>query len=238
MATDFTLDDDPTDLPPRTDRRGNVVRHPRMLDAARKEELRKAQELVQQQIEAVMVPELTSSTRIEKLLALNTTIIMSLLKEALADNPDLDRSIVCSRALVAVKDTVAMIKIRNDMESVDSFNPRSPKFGIVFGWFCEMIQRVLSEHADETTTTNFFNDLVAELSGWEDRIERQFKGVSGKALGALQSPFVEDMREKIRDSSMRAAYLESLEEQIARAEQRLAHLNGEIVAENREGGLT
>ena len=94
----------------------------------------------------------------------------------------------------------------------------------------------MSQHADETITTNVFNDIVTELSGWEERIERQFKGVAGKALASLQSPFVEDVGEKLKSNSIQYSYLESINEQIERAETKLAALKGEItLLENGRG---
>ena len=220
---------DPDDMPPRTGGRpsrggSNVTRMPRVLDAARRIELRAELETVQFQVREIAGAEMTASQRIEKLLAVNSTIIMGLLKEALGEEPDLDRSTVLARALVAVKDTVGIIKSKSDLESVDSFNPRSPKFSIVFGWFIELVHRVLNSHTDETITTNFFNDLVGELSGWEDKIERQFKGVAGKALASMQSPFVETFRDRVRTSTLQEDYIQSLEERLIRAETRVAEL--------------
>lgn len=220
---EFTFD--ATDMPRRSNRPargGSVARHPRAVDGERRDQMRQELELVERQVRDVSGADLTASQRIEKLLAINSTIIMGLLKEALGDEPDLDRSTVLGRALTAVKDTVGILKSKSELESVDSFNPRSPKFGIVFGWFIELVHRVLSQHTDETIVANFFNDLVSELSGWEDRIERQFKGVAGKALASMQSPFVDEVKEHIKDAGLRESYIASLEERLARAEERLA----------------
>lgn len=221
---EFTFDS--SDMPRRASRPGRgggaVARHPRAVDGERREQMRQELAQVEHQVREVAGADLTASQRIEKLLAINSTIIMGLLKEALGDEPDLDRSTVLGRALTAVKDTVTIIKTKGEMESVDSFNPRSPKFGIVFGWFIELVHRVLSGHADETVVANFFNDLVSELSGWEDRIERQFKGVAGKALASMQSPFVDEVKEHIKDAGLRESYIQSLEERLARAEERIA----------------
>jgi flagellar motility protein MotE (MotC chaperone) len=225
MDFDFDLDDD---LPPRSAKRnrgggggGNVAAHPRAMDAERRADLRASLEHVQRQLEDIANAEQTASQRIEKLLGVNSTIILGLLKAALAEEPDLDRSTVLSRAMTAIKDTVAVLKSKHDMEGVDTFNPRSPKFGLVFGWFIELVHKVLAQHVNETVSTNFFNDLVAELSGWEDRIERQFKGVSGRALASLQSPFIENFREQLRDATAREALLLQLQGQLQQAERRL-----------------
>lgn len=224
---------DPADMPPRTGGGGrragaSITRHPQAIDGERREQMRQELALVETQVREVSAADLSTSQRVEKLLAINSTIIMGLLKEALGDVPDLDRANVLGRALTAVKDTVGILRSKYEMEAVDSFNARSPKFSIVFGWFIELVHRILGQHVDETISTNFFNDLVNELSGWEDRIERQFKGVAGKALASMQSPFVEVFREQIRDVSYREAYLLDLEAKIAQAEMRLSAVDADF----------
>lgn len=218
---------DPGELPPRRGKRPSVVAHPRALDAERRSEMRAELAHVKRQVDDIGAAEIPTSQRIEKLLAINSTIIINLLKEALGEHPDIDRAVVLRNALSAVKDTASILKSKHEMDSLDTFNPRSPKFGVVFGWFIELVHRVLALHVEDAISAGFFNDLVGELSGWEDRIERQFKGVSGRAIASLQSPFIEGFKEKLGEATAKHLQLEQLEGEILHAEERIRILVAE-----------
>ncbi len=171
---------------------------PAELNAERTSELADAMLTIREQLRTLNSPGLTAPERIERLLGLSVSLMLPLFGEALSEVPDMNRSAACARALTALKDTVAIVAKRHELETTDAFNPRSPKFTVVFGWFIELVHRILCQHADDTTVANFFNDLSGELTGWEDRIERQLKGVAAKSLANLPSPFTQDFLERLQ----------------------------------------
>jgi hypothetical protein len=171
---------------------------PSELTLERRSELAHAMLTVREQLRTLNSSDLTTSERIERLLSLNFSLMLPLFGEALSEIPDMNRSAACARAMTALKDTVAIVAKRHELETTDAFNPRSPKFTVVFGWFVELVHRTLCQHADDTTVANVFNDLSGELTGWEDRIERQLKGVAAKTLATLPSPFTQDFLERLQ----------------------------------------
>lgn len=176
---------------------------PSDLNAERRSELANTMQTVREQLQTLNSPDLTTSERLERLLSLNFSLMLPLFGEALSEIPDMNRSAACARAMTALKDTVAIVAKQHELETTDAFNPRSPKFTVVFGWFVALVHHTLCQHADDTTVANFFNDLCGELTGWEDRIERQLKGVAAKTLATLPNPFTHDFLERLQATTAR-----------------------------------
>lgn len=165
-------------------------------------------------------PESSNADKMEAIAVATAHLSSLLFNEAVAKNPNVDRSIVISRLLISLRDISKVIKDKRDIEVSDEINIRSEKFQLVFGWFMDMIHEVLSRHTHPTVLSNIFNDLATVLGGWEDSIERKMKSVNAKTIraGALDSPFTKDFieqRQKIsRDMGLIVDHVED-EDQVS-----------------------
>lgn len=186
--------------PPPTEEDARAERAERKrLKAARAESMKD----IRAQLDALKDSTLAPTARIEQLMRLQSSIMVPLLEEVLSETPDVDRSVVCARALTAVRDTVAMVAKKHDLDSQDDFNPNSPKFQVAFGWFIDLVHRVLQANVpDETLVHNVFNDLQNELAGFEDALTRRLRGVTARSYAAFESPFVADWRERLRQTAI------------------------------------
>lgn len=174
-----------------------------VLDEQRKrEQARQQLDNFREAVRAANDTTLTTSERLERLLALNAQIIPTLMEEVLSAAPNEARSVAASRAIMAVRDMANLVVKKHETETADAFNPRSPRLQVVFGWFIELLHDIVRKHTgDDVLVSSVFNDLAAELGGWEDKVERRLKGVSQKALGTLSSPFTEDFKTRLRQGA-------------------------------------
>jgi hypothetical protein len=134
--------------------------------------------------------------RLEAGSQLITKLTGLLVMEGIQDFPSDERSIVLSRALQSVRDHVAVLAKKRDIQQEENLNPYSPKFGAVFGWFLEMFSETLEEESvDDIVRNNVFESLSLKLIGWEQKIEKRFRGVAGQNIDSLESPFVKRHRQ-------------------------------------------
>lgn len=131
--------------------------------------------------------------RVEIGARISASIMPLLLDEGLVIDPNPDRSTVLKAALNALQLTTSQLKLKREIEQSDELNPRSPKFQAVFGWFFQMVHDAMTEQeTDPILVNNIFDTLGTALMGWEDKIEKRLKGVAGKNVEGLTSPFVKE----------------------------------------------
>lgn len=139
--------------------------------------------------------------RLELCSKVATLLMPVLVMEGLQPMPNPDRSTTLSRALSSLRDTVTILKSKRDVEMEDTLNPYSPKFAAVFGWFFQLFYETLAkQQVDEIVINNVFESFSLDLIGWEEKIEKRLKGVAGKNLETLSSPFIKEFTDNIPKS--------------------------------------
>ena len=93
--------------------------------------------------------------------------------------------------LKAIIDTLARTK---EIEASDAFDPTSPKFQTCIGWFLEVVHEAVTAEVDTITTNNVFAHITTALIGWEEKVQRQLKGLAGHA--PQKNPFIREIEEK------------------------------------------
>lgn len=153
--------------------------------------------------------DLPYQSRIESLQLLTTTLVPTLFQELLSEAPNVERSIVASRALMAIKASSDLMTRKREAEISDELNPYSPKFQLAFGWIVETFYNVLQNQGLEDLQVNsIFNDLAVSLTGLEDKLEKRLKGVASKALAQLENPFVADFKAELKERTKAAGVLD------------------------------
>lgn len=138
------------------------------------------------------------SERLEVASQLSSLLTPILILEGLQQLPNPDRSIALSRALASVRDMVTILSKKRDYELEDNLNPHSPKFAAAFGWFFDMFYEVLDgQGLEEIQINNIFESMSTNLVGWEDKLEKRLKGVAGRNLDSVRSPFIKNWQEEI-----------------------------------------
>lgn len=136
--------------------------------------------------------------RLDVAAKLQSSLLPLLLAEALANSPNDARSVAVSRLQHGLKEVISVLKTKRDIENSDDLNPHSPKFSMVFGWFFDMVhQALVAQGVSEVAVNNVFAKLAMDLAGWEDKIEKRLRGVSGKALDSVTNPFIEEFLDAI-----------------------------------------
>lgn len=153
------------------------------------------------ELTTILDPTLTTTQRLERLLAMQVQVLPSLMEDLLMGAQSETRSVVASRTMQAMRDMSAIITKKHDVESEDTFNAKSPKVRAVFGWLIELFHDILRKHTDdEIVISNVFNDFANQLAGWEERTERKLKGIPARLLGELETPFTADFYEKVKSA--------------------------------------
>ncbi len=116
------------------------------------------------------------------------------LSEALAPVADAERSVILSRLTINLKAIIDTLARKKEMETSDAFNPSSPKFQTCIGWFLEIVHEALAAEVDTITTNNVFARITTALIGWEEKVQRQLKGLEGH--GPQKNPFIREIEEK------------------------------------------
>jgi len=154
-----------------------------------------------QRIEDLNKPDIPYQKKLDAIIELNTRIVPIVFQQLLSPAPNVDVSVIASRACNALRDASSIIIKKREAEATDDIDPASPKFQLVFGWFLELFSETLHDQKiDEITVSNIFNALAAGLAGWEERVQKSLKGLSSKALDKADNPFIREFKEKLKAS--------------------------------------
>lgn len=118
------------------------------------------------------------------------------LSEALAPVADAERSVILSRLSIHLKAIIDTLARTKEIEDSDAINPSSPKFQTCFGWFLDIVHEACTAEVDTITTNNVFARITTALVDWEEKVQRQLKGLAGHAT--QQNPFIREIEEKSR----------------------------------------
>jgi hypothetical protein len=124
------------------------------------------------------------------------------LLEALAPVADAERSVILSRLTIHLKAIIDTLARKKEIEASDAFDPSSPKFQTCIGWFLAVVHEAVKAEVDTITTKNVFARITTALIGWEEKVQRQLKGLAGHA--PQKNPFIREIEEKSVRSQMRA----------------------------------
>ena len=124
------------------------------------------------------------------------------LSEALAPVANAERSVILSRLTINLKAIIDTLARKKEVEASDTFNPSSPKFQICFGWFLDIVHEAVTAEVDTITTNNIFARITTALVDWEEKLQRQLKGLEGHA--PQQNPFIREIEEKSLRVQMKA----------------------------------
>jgi hypothetical protein len=116
------------------------------------------------------------------------------LSEALAPVADAERSVILARLTTHLKAIIDTLARKKEIEASDAFSPSSPKFQACFGWFLDVVHEALTAEVDTITTNNVFARITTALIDWEEKVQRQMKGLAGHA--PQQNPFVREIEAK------------------------------------------
>lgn len=156
------------------------------------EEIQKDLDNIKVNLKQVMGSELTFNEQMTKILELNSIIIPELFREFTSSMPNVDKSVIGSRILSAIKDMSGVIMKKHESEVAEEINTYSPKFQVIFTWFIELINVVLGRQGlDTIQINNIFADLSSELTGWEDKVSKRLKGLSAKSLDGVKNPLLD-----------------------------------------------
>ena len=118
--------------------------------------------------------------------------------EKLSKYPNVDRSAVTSKTAGILRDISNTLKNKREAQVKADLDPHSPKFELVFGWFIELIQEVMTEEdIDEIQISNFFSTFAGRIPDWQNRVSTELKGLANKALQEVKNPFVEDFMDSV-----------------------------------------
>lgn len=149
-------------------------------------------------LDALTDPESTYSEKLDNLSKLQISIVPQLLEELAKTYPSLERSVVAARTSSAIQAVSKSIQDRKAAELEDNLDAHSPKFQMVLGWFMNLFKESMLENdIDSATVDNTFTALAGRLEGWEDKVNKSMKGVTQKALAAVQNPFIEMIKDQI-----------------------------------------
>ncbi|HEC66048.1 MAG TPA: hypothetical protein ENI23_12205 [bacterium] len=136
--------------------------------------------------------------KMHSLVGLIKEIIPTLVTEVNSIAPNVDRSVVSARLIIAFNNIAKILEAQRAAELTEEINVRSPKFQLIFGWFLELTHDIMvSQGVEGTQINNVFNSLALELGGWEDKIEKSLKGIKGKAIEQVRSPWIEEFKDKV-----------------------------------------
>jgi hypothetical protein len=159
-----------------------------------KEEVEKDLGKLKACLSEVMGGDLPLGDKMDKILEVNAIIIPELFREFSSSMPSIDKSMIGSRILSAVKDMSGVLLKKRETEVSEEVNPNSPKFQAIFVWFIEVFKMVLDRQGlDTIQINNIFSDLSTELTGWEERISKRLKGLSVKALDEVKNPLLNNV---------------------------------------------
>jgi hypothetical protein len=116
------------------------------------------------------------------------------LTEALAPVADAERSVILSCLTIHLKAIIDTLSKKKELETSDAFNPCSPKFRTCIGWFLDVVHEALTAEVDTITTNNVFARITTALIDWEEKLQRQLKGLAGHA--PPKNPFIREIEEK------------------------------------------
>ena len=116
------------------------------------------------------------------------------LSEALAPVADAERSVILSRLSIHLKAIIDTLARKKEIEASDTFNPSSPKFQACFGWFLDIVHEAVTAEVDPITGNIVFARITTALVGWEEKLQRQLKGLEGHA--PQQNPFIREIEEE------------------------------------------
>ena len=146
-------------------------------------------------------PNLELTQRLELISQTMSSLVVPLISEALSAQPNADRSIVFSRILMFLRGVSEQLNKKREIEESDDINCNSAKFQKIFGWFFDVIHKTMEDQKlDPIHINNIFSALHDNFIGWEDRIQKNLKGVSGKALQKIENPFIKDWQKDIKDN--------------------------------------
>jgi hypothetical protein len=120
----------------------------------------------------------------------------------LAPVANAERSVILSRLTINLKAIIDTLARKKEVEASDAFNPSSPTFQICFGWFLEVVHEALTAEVDTITANNVFARITTALVDWEEKLQRQLKGLAGHA--PQQNPFIREIEEKSLRVQMKA----------------------------------
>jgi len=177
----------------------NLVKNNPETEKVSEEELQKLLEkneenmkILKAHLDEVQNDGLSFGDKINNILKINALIIPHLFEELTSITPNMDKSMIASRTISAIKETGNFLIKKHETEISDEINTNSPKFQLVFGWFLDLFHDILSDQGLETIQiNNIFHTLSLELSGWEDKINKRLKGLSSRALAEVKNPFLE-----------------------------------------------
>lgn len=153
------------------------------------EAARRTLEELNRNLDRIRSKESTFDDKMDSIVTMLAAIMPEVYKEMISIAPNVDRSLIASRAISAIKDTASMLMKRRDIEVSEEVDVNNPKFQIVFSWFMDIFHTSLVEQGvDDILISNVFNDLALKLAGWEDIVNKRLKGVSAKALANVKNP--------------------------------------------------
>jgi hypothetical protein len=122
------------------------------------------------------------------------------LLEALAPVADAERSVILSRLTIHLKAIIDTLARKKEIvEASDAFDPSSPKFQTCVGWFLEVVHEAVKAEVDTITTNIVFARITTALVDWEEKVQRQLKGLAGHA--PQKNPFIREIEEKSADAA-------------------------------------
>lgn len=140
------------------------------------------------------------SVRYETIAALQGVLVKPLVREMLRSLPNDSKIKAIEKTSKILSDMLKTLESKKKSELSDEIDPTSPKFQLVFEWFIESIHQTMNEMGlDNLVINNFFQEFSTKLQGWEERVQKNLKGVSVKALEKqnLQNPFIQEFKENI-----------------------------------------
>lgn len=166
-------------------------------------EARELMRSIPEKLARVNDPTLALPKKLEILSEIISSMIVPLMDEALSDSPSAERALVFSRLLAYVKEVSGQLNKKYDVEESDDINPYSQKFQTIFEWFLDLIQQsMVEQRMDPILMNNVFNSMHDNLIGWEDKVSRSLRGISGKALAKVENPFVKDFIRGLKEEDV------------------------------------
>ena len=161
------------------------------------EEIQEGLDNLEGYLSDLLKEDMSFSQKMNAILKMNAIIIPEFFRELTSSMPSVDKSMIASKAISAIKDTGNFLIKKRETEMSEDINLNSPKFQLIFTWFMELINEILMRQGLNTLqVNNIFNDLSLELTGWEDKILKRLKGLSSKALDEVKNPLIEKIRGK------------------------------------------
>lgn len=161
---------------------------------------------IAENLKTINDPNIPLPQRLETIAQTMGLLLPLQIAEGTSARPSVPRSVVLARLMMNLKAIESTLTKKRDIEITDELNPYSPKFQQAFGWFIELFHANLEkEGLDSVQINNVFAALMSDLVGWEDRLEKRLRGVSGKALQMLDNPFVREFTDGLKQSTREAA---------------------------------